>query len=101
MFYRINLEEHVFLSNNHLQPKNNNSTLPSNPSNTLIPWIVSRKTCIIVFTVITLSIIISTLVRSALFVSVCTTSSANLHHRMLKSIIRATMNFFNKNASGK
>ncbi|XP_050059315.1 probable multidrug resistance-associated protein lethal(2)03659 isoform X2 [Aphis gossypii] len=97
--YWINLEEHVFLSN--LQNKNNNSPLPSNPSNTLIPWTVSRKTCIIVFTVITLSIIISTLVRSALFVSVCTTSSTNLHHRMLKSIIRATMNFFNKNPSGR
>lgn len=100
MFCRINLEEHVFFSIDHLE-SNNNRSLTNNPSNTLIPWIVSRNTCIIVFTVITLSIIISTLIRSALFVSVCTTSSTNLHNRMLGSIIRATMYFFNKNASGR
>ncbi|XP_060849436.1 ATP-binding cassette sub-family C member 4-like isoform X2 [Rhopalosiphum padi] len=98
--YWINLEEHVFFSIDHLE-SNNNRSLTNNPSNTLIPWIVSRNTCIIVFTVITLSIIISTLIRSALFVSVCTTSSTNLHNRMLGSIIRATMYFFNKNASGR
>ncbi|XP_026807194.1 probable multidrug resistance-associated protein lethal(2)03659 isoform X3 [Rhopalosiphum maidis] len=99
--YWINLEEHVFFSIDHLESNNNNRSLTNNPSNTLIPWIVSRNTCIIVFTVITLSIIISTLIRSALFVSVCTTSSTNLHNRMLGSIIRATMYFFNKNASGR
>lgn len=99
MFYRVNLEEHVFRSVSHLEPENN-STLTRHNSNILIQWIVDRQTCIIVFTVITISVIISTLVRSAFFVSVCITSSTNLHNRMLGSIIRATMCFFNKNPSG-
>jgi len=99
MFDRINLEEHVFSTTQQIEPEDN-SPLKSNSSHTSIPWIVCRKTCIIVFTVLTLSVIISTLVRSALFVSVCTTSSTNLHNRMLESIIRATMYFFNKNSSG-
>ncbi|CAI6361980.1 unnamed protein product [Macrosiphum euphorbiae] len=94
--YWVNLEEHVFRPVIHLGQENN-----STPTDTLIQWIVDRQTCIIVFTVITISVIITTLIRSAFFVSVCTTSSTNLHNRMLGSIIRATMYFFNKNPSGR
>ncbi|XP_016663046.1 probable multidrug resistance-associated protein lethal(2)03659 isoform X1 [Acyrthosiphon pisum] len=99
--YWVNLEEHVFRPVSHLEPENNSTPTRCNSSNTLIQWIVDRQTCIIVFTVITISVIISTLIRSAFFVSVCTTSSTNLHNRMLGSIIRATMYFFNKNPSGR
>ncbi|KAL5236135.1 hypothetical protein ACI65C_003545 [Semiaphis heraclei] len=96
--YWVNLEEHIFRSISHLEAQKDNK---SNSSNTLIPWIANRQTCIVVFAVITTSIIISTLIRSAFFVSVCTTSSTNLHNRMLRSIIRTTMHFFNKNPSGR
>lgn len=72
-----------------------------NSSADSMPWIVSRKTCIIVFGALTFSIVLATLIESALFVSVCTTASINLHNQMFSAITRSTMNFFSKNPSGK
>lgn len=78
-----------------------NSTLEANNlSEKLSRWVIDRKTCIIVFAVLTLSSVISTLAESALFVSICTCSSTNLHNHMLRSIMSTTMYFFNKNTSG-
>jgi len=64
-------------------------------------WIVSRKTCVIVFAALTILIILATLVESILLVTVCTTASTNLHNKMFSAITRSTMDFLNKNPSGK
>lgn len=78
--------------------------LPNDNLNTesaITPMILSRLTCVIIFAVLTLSIIISALVESTLLASLCTTASMNLHNNMFNSITRATMHFLNTNSSGK
>lgn len=60
----------------------------------------SRLTCIVIYTVLVISLIVAIFVRSAIFVTVCTRASLNLHNRMFDAIIRATMHFFNTNSSG-
>lgn len=98
--YRVQLEDHVFRTTEPSTPTSNNCTTTS-ASSDASPWIiVSRHTCVIVFSILTLSIIISAFAESALLISVCTTSSMNLHDRMFSSIVRATTSFFNKNPSG-
>lgn len=67
---------------------------------TLMGWPVSRQTCVNVFALITLTVILVTAVKSIMFVSVCMKASMNLHNKMFYSIIRATMYFFNTNSSG-
>lgn len=64
-------------------------------------WSISRQKCIIVFAVITISIVLSTLIRSNLCVKICIRASLNLHQMMFSAITRAKMLFFNTNSSGK
>jgi ATP-binding cassette subfamily C (CFTR/MRP) protein 4 len=106
--YWVNLEELVFrntssINDNKLMSMDNNSTTTSNSviSDQLLWWTISRQTCIIVFAVLTFSMILATLVRSATFVSVCMKASMNLHNKMFNAITRATMYFFNTNSSGR
>lgn len=94
------MEEHVFISTEPLTLKSNSTFEANSISEHFLRWIIDRKTCIIVFAVLTLSSIISTLAESALFVSICMRSSTNLHNNMLRSIMSTTMYFFNKNTSG-
>lgn len=108
IIYRVNLEELVFRNTSSINDKlisiDNNSTTTSTASgitNQLLWWTISRQTCIIVFAVLTFSMILATLVRSATFVSVCMRASMNLHNKMFNAITRATMYFFNTNSSGK
>lgn len=96
----MNLEDHVFRSIEPLVSEGKNNGTNFDSSNVSMPWIVSRNTCIVVFAVLTFSIIITALTQSFLMVSLCTTASINLHNRMFKSIIRATMKFLNENPSG-
>jgi len=70
------------------------------PTDRLMSWIVSRQTCVVVFAILTLLIIIFAFAELALMISICTTASSNLHNQMFNSITRATMNFLNKNPSG-
>lgn len=98
--FRVNLEEHIFSTTKPLMPISNGTSTTVDPSVELIPWIVSRKTCVIVFAALTFSIILATLAESILLVSVCTAASTNLHNQMFSAITRSTMNFLNKNSSG-
>ncbi|XP_050432547.1 probable multidrug resistance-associated protein lethal(2)03659 isoform X2 [Adelges cooleyi] len=100
--YWVNLEEHVFRST-PLSSATGNGTFADTMSEdtSLSGWLLSRKTCIIVFSTLTLLMIVATLIRSATFVSVCMSASINLHNRMFNSITRATMYFFNTNSSGR
>ncbi|XP_026807199.1 probable multidrug resistance-associated protein lethal(2)03659 isoform X1 [Rhopalosiphum maidis] len=107
--YWVNLEELVFrntssVNDDLLTSNDNNSTTTSTTSvisNKLLWWTISRQTCVIVFAVLTFSMILATLVRSATFVSVCMRASMNLHNKMFNAITRATMYFFNTNSSGR
>ncbi|XP_060852278.1 LOW QUALITY PROTEIN: probable multidrug resistance-associated protein lethal(2)03659 [Rhopalosiphum padi] len=67
----------------------------------LTSWTASRQSCIFVFAGLIFLIIIIALIKSFLFVSVCTEASMNLHLRMFSSITRATMSFLNKTPSGR
>ncbi|XP_025202348.1 probable multidrug resistance-associated protein lethal(2)03659 isoform X2 [Melanaphis sacchari] len=99
--YWVNLEEHFFIKIKPLMPISNGTSTTDDPYIELIPWIVSRKTCIIVFAALTFSIILGALANSILLVSICTTASTNLHNQMFNAITRSTMHFLNKNPSGR
>lgn len=70
-------------------------------SNASFRLLTSRKMAIVVFSILTILLIIATLIRSATFISMCLKASVNLHNLMFNSITRATMDFFNSNSSGK
>ncbi|XP_027849264.2 probable multidrug resistance-associated protein lethal(2)03659 isoform X1 [Aphis gossypii] len=99
--YWVNLEDHYFGLTEQLVGTKNDTFTTIQPIDESIPWIVSRKTCIIVFTILTLLIIISAFTEIVFLVSICTTASSNLYNRMYNSITRATMAFLNKNPSGR
>lgn len=84
-----------------LTTTDNNTSTTGAITDTILGLSITRETCIIVFAVLTFSMILATLVRSATFVSVCMKASMNLHNAMFNSITRATMYFFNTNSSGK
>jgi hypothetical protein len=63
--------------------------------------LLSRETCIYIYTALTVGTIVVTLVRSIIFFNVCVRASVNLHDLMFRGITRATMYFFNTNPSGK
>ncbi|KAF7996688.1 hypothetical protein HCN44_002334 [Aphidius gifuensis] len=63
--------------------------------------ILSRTSCVIIFSIIITGTIIITLLRSFIFVILSMKSSKRLHDKIFKSISRATMKFFNTNPSGR
>lgn len=89
------------VDNSKLIATYNSTSTIDKVSDTLLWWTISRQTCIIVFAVLTFSMILATLIRSATFVSVCMKASMILHNKMFNAITRATMYFFNTNSSGK
>lgn len=93
----MNLEELGF----HNETKVTSKKTQSLTSDLLLLLTYSRETCIIIFTVITFSMVTISLIGSATFVSVCMKASINLHNNMFNSITKATMYFFNTNSSGK
>lgn len=62
---------------------------------------LSRDTCIYIYTAVTVGTIVASLSRSYMFFKACMRASCRLHDSMFRSITRATMYFFNKNPSGK
>ncbi|XP_022166670.1 probable multidrug resistance-associated protein lethal(2)03659 isoform X2 [Myzus persicae] len=99
--YWVDLEDYYFHGTELFVDTNNVTYTITHPTDRIMSWIVSRQTCVIVFAILTLLIIISAFVELALLVSICTTASSNLHNQMFSSITRATMNFLNKNPSGR
>ncbi|CAH1738397.1 unnamed protein product [Aphis gossypii] len=95
----IHLEENVFQTINSSKSINSSATVLSDEL--LTSFSASRKSCIIIFVVLTFSIIITAVVQSTLFVSVCTEASMSLHNRMFISITRATMDFLSKTPTGR
>lgn len=99
MTYWVNLEERVFYRVDSVSTYNSKPT--GDASTTLLWWSISRETCIYVFGILTLTMIVAIIIRSILFVSVCMKSSMTLHNNMFNSITRSTMYFFNTNPSGR
>ncbi|XP_008186888.2 probable multidrug resistance-associated protein lethal(2)03659 [Acyrthosiphon pisum] len=99
--YWVDLEDHYFRVTEQFVATNNVTFATIQPTDGLMPWIVSRQTCVVVFAILTLLIIIFAFTELALMISICTTASSNLHNQMFNSISRATMNFLNKNPSGR
>lgn len=98
--FRVDLEDHYFRITEQFVATNNVTFTTIQPTAKLMSWIVSRQTCVVVFAILTLLIIIFAFAELALMISICTTASSNLHNQMFNSITRATMNFLNKNPAG-
>lgn len=73
----------------------------TNSTNSTSFWDFSRETSIYIYSGITATTIIVTLIRSLAFFTVCMRASIRLHDKMFNSIIHATMRFFNTNTSGR
>lgn len=71
----------------------------SSTSNSYIEF--STQTAIYIYLGLTIGIIILAISRSIAFFTVCMTASKRLHDGMFQSLIRATMQFFNTNSSGR
>lgn len=67
---------------------------------TSVEYPLSRQTCVIVFAVLIVSMVVVICMRSAIIVSVFMKASMILHTKMFNAITRATMYFFNVNSSG-
>ncbi|KAF5283709.1 hypothetical protein FQR65_LT13744 [Abscondita terminalis] len=74
----------------------NNTFLNQNDS-----WFLSNESCIYIYSVTALALILVTLMKSFAFMTLCMNASTRLHDNMFNSIIHATMNFFYTNTSGR
>lgn len=63
-------------------------------------WMPSTETCIFIYALLVIGIVVLSLASAFFFFSVCMTASINLHNSMFNSISRATVWFFNNNPSG-
>lgn len=98
-FFRISQEETVFFSMDNLSTDNITSTT-NYISDTYLPLINNRQNCIVIYAVLKTTMLIGIIIGSAVFVSICTSSSVNLHNKMYNAVTRASMIFFNSNSSG-
>ncbi|KAF2880617.1 hypothetical protein ILUMI_25557 [Ignelater luminosus] len=62
---------------------------------------LSRKQCIIIYAILILTTVTVAVSRSFFFFTICMRASVNLHNKMFRSIIRASMRFFQTNTSGR
>lgn len=91
--YWVNLEETHY---RHILEYND--TFIENPTKY---WTFHRDYCIYIYSGITIVTILITLLRSFSFFFICMRASIKMHNTMFKSIIGATMRFFNSNSSGR
>lgn len=109
--YRVNLEEYGFNQSAlptaqpvlHQGANKTTQAISDAATNSTTLWldmVMSRDTCVYIFSAITGATVIVTLFRSFLFFYTCMRASRRLHDTMFNSITRATMYFFNTNSSG-
>jgi len=91
------LEDHVF-PNAESKSTNISNFITYLLSDT--PWIISRQFCVIMYSILNVTLLVVIFIRCAMFVSVLMGASMNLHNNMFNAITRATMYFFNTNSSG-
>ncbi|KAK4878922.1 hypothetical protein RN001_007068 [Aquatica leii] len=63
--------------------------------------ITSRNYFVYIYSGITVAIVVLTVLRNNMSYIVCMRSSINLHDSMFDSVVRATLQFFNENSSGR
>ncbi|XP_074025677.1 probable multidrug resistance-associated protein lethal(2)03659 isoform X3 [Leptinotarsa decemlineata] len=101
--YWVNLEQEdnagKYILNSTLE-RTNTTIMPTESAETDF-WHFSRNTSIYIYSVIIILLVVTTLVRSFAFFSICMRASTNLHNNMFVSITRATMRFFNTNSAGR
>lgn len=100
-FFRANQEEYVLQNENSTSI--NDHILTNHKLSFIIPKSLNlnvRQICILIYVVITISMIVSLIVRASTVASFFNAVSMNLHRKMFNAVVRATMYFFNTNSSG-
>jgi ABC-type multidrug transport system fused ATPase/permease subunit len=69
--------------------------------NSTLPRLLDTDTAIYIYFALILGSVFITSIRSIFFFKVCMTASKILHDTMFRSILAATMRFFDTNPSGK
>lgn len=97
---RLNSEEHKSGSvmNSINIDKNSSHT---NIMNVIWTEYLTTAQYVSIYGALIAAVVIVTLSRSFFFIFLCMKASINLHNKMFRAITRATMHFFNTNASGK
>lgn len=96
-YFRVNLEDRRVKD----VSSTSNTTKFDEPYDNILNWPISRQTCIIMYAILNIFIIVATFIRSAALESFFMKTFENLHNNMFNAIIRSTMHFFNTNSSGK
>lgn len=99
ILFRVNQEEDVFGSKNIL-PTDNHTSVTQNVSNTIIPLINNRQSCVIVYTILIILMTLVILIRNKSCVTFCMKASINLHDSVFNAIIKGSLLFFNTSLSG-
>ncbi|VVC32376.1 ABC transporter type 1, transmembrane domain,ABC transporter-like,P-loop containing nucleoside triphosphate [Cinara cedri] len=99
--YWVNKEEYAFRQINISILVNETSAMVNDTFNLIIIPSDDRFTCIMVYSVLIILMIVINIIKSLINVSVCMSASINLHNTMFNTIIRTTMSFFNTNSSGR
>jgi len=97
--FRVNQEVYEFhnlLNISH----NTNTSVPRDSYSASLLLSNFQRHFVIIYVLLMASLIISGIIRSALFVKMTTRASINLHNQMFNSVIRTTMFFFNENSTG-
>lgn len=89
-------EFHKLLNISH----NTNTSMPRDSYSASSLLSNFQRHFVIIYVLLMASLIISGIIRSAVFVKMTTKASINLHNQMFNSVIRTTMFFFNENTTG-
>ncbi|XP_025194322.1 probable multidrug resistance-associated protein lethal(2)03659 isoform X2 [Melanaphis sacchari] len=95
------VNQEIYKSYNTMNKIENSTSESHGPSN-LSLWLNNyHEYYVIIYAMLMILLIVSVVIRSAIFVKITTKASINLHNQMFHSLIRTTMFFFNTNSSGK
>jgi len=97
--FRVNhevYEHHKLLNTSY----SNNTPVPRDSYSASILLSNFQRHYVMIYVILMVSMIVTAIIRSAVFVNITTKASINLHNQMFNSIIRTTMFFFNTNSTG-
>jgi len=97
--FRVNhevYEYHKLLNTSY----NNNTPVPRDSNSASLLLSNFQLHFVMIYVILMVSLIVTAIIRSAVFVNITTKASINLHNQMFNSIIRSTMFFFNTNSTG-
>ncbi|CAI6363623.1 unnamed protein product [Macrosiphum euphorbiae] len=80
---------------------NNNTPVPRDSNSASLLLSNFQLHFVMIYVILMVSLIVTAIIRSAVFVNITTKASINLHNQMFNSIIRNTMFFFNTNSTGQ